>query len=76
MPKPKSIDPGISKNISIPASLVAQIDDLLFSDAEGRVPHGAYSRLFTMLLRRFLSDLPPAEAQTTPAEQLLLELDK
>ena len=76
MPNPKSIDPGISKNISIPASIVAQTDDLLFSDAEGRVPHGAYSRLFTMLLRRFLSDLPPAEARATPAEQLLLELDK
>ena len=76
MPKPKSIDPGISKNISIPASLVAQIDDLLFSDAEGRVPHGAYSRLFTLLLRKWLSDLPAAEVRTTPAEQLLSELDK
>ena len=76
MPKPKSIDPGISKNISIPASLVAQIDDLLFPDAEGRVPHGAYSRLFTMLLRRFLSALPAAEVRATPAEQLLSELDK
>ena len=76
MPKPKSIDPGISKNISIPASLVAQIDDLLFSDAEGRVPHGAYSRLFTLLLRKWLSDLPAAEVRATPAEQLLSELDK
>ena len=76
MPKPKSIDPGISKNISIPASLVAQVDDLLFSDAEGRVPHGAYSRLFTMLLRKWLSDLPPPEVRATPAEQLLSELDK
>ena len=76
MPKPKSIDPGISKNISIPASLVAQTDDLLFSAAEGRVPHGAYSRLFTMLLRRWLSDLPTVEVHTTPTERLLLELDK
>ena len=76
MPKPKSIDPGISKNISIPASLVAQTDDLLFSNAEGRVPHGAYSRLFTLLLRKWLSDLPAAEVRATPAEQLLSELDK
>lgn len=76
MPKPKSIDPGISKNISIPASIVAQTDDLLFSDAEGRVPHGAYSRLFTLLLRKWLSDLPAAEVRATPAEQLLSELDK
>lgn len=76
MPKPKSIDPGISKNISIPASLVAQTDDLLFSVTEGRVPHGAYSRLFTMLLHRWLSDLPIVEVRATPVEQLLLELDK
>ena len=76
MPKPKSIDPGISKNISIPASLVAQTDDLLFSATEGRVPHGAYSRLVTLLLRKWLSDLPAAEVRTAPAEQLLSELDK
>ena len=76
MPKPKSIDPGISKNISIPASIVTQTDDLLFSDAEGRVPHGAYSRLITMLLRKWLSDLPAAEVRATPAEKLLSELDK
>ena len=76
MPKPKSIDPGISQNISITASLVAQTDNLLFSATEGRVPHGAYSRLFTLLLRKWLSDLPAAEVRTTPAEQLLSELDK
>ena len=76
MPKPKSIDPGISKNISIPASLVVQTDDLLFSATEGRVPHGAYSRLFTMLLRKWLSDLPTVGVRATPAEQLLSELDK
>ena len=76
MPKPKSIDPGISKNISIPSSLVAQVDKLLFSNAEGRVPHGAYSRLFTLLLRKWLSDLPTVDVQATPAEQLLQELDK
>ena len=76
MPKPRSIDPGVSKNISIPASLVAQTDDLLFSNAEGRVPHGAYSRLFTLLLRKWLSDLPTVEVRATPAEKLLSELDK
>ena len=76
MPKPKSIDTGISKNISIPASLVAQTDNLLFSATEGRVPHGAYSRLFTLLLRKWLSDLPAAEVRATPAERLLAELDK
>ena len=75
MPKPKSIDPGISKNISIPESVVAQVDALLFSATEARVPHGAYSRLITMLLRQWLEKFPTAEVRTSPAEGLLKELD-
>ena len=50
MPKPKAVDPGISKNISIPESVVSRVDSVLFSCTEARVPHGAYSRLITMLL--------------------------
>ena len=75
MPKPKAIDPGISKNISIPESVVAQVDALLFSPTEARVPHGAYSRLITMLLRQWLEKLPTVEAHVFPAEALLKELD-
>ena len=76
MPKPKAIDPGISKNISIPESVVAQVDALLFSHTEARVPHGAYSRLITMLLRQWLEKLPTVEVRASPAERLLSELDK
>ena len=75
MPKPKAIDPGISKNISIPESVVAQVDALLFSNTEARVPHGAYSRLITMLLRQWLEKLPTVEVRTSPAEEMLKELD-
>ena len=75
MPKPKAIDPGISKNISIPESVVAQVDALLFSHTEARVPHGAYSRLITTLLRQWLEKLPTAESRTSSAEALLKELD-
>ena len=75
MPKPKAIDPGISKNISIPGSVVSQVDTLLFSPTEARVPHGAYSRLITMLLRQWLEKLPTAEVHASPAEALLKELD-
>ena len=73
MPKPKSLDPGVSKNISIPQSVVEQVDSLLYSQIESRVPHGAYSRLVTMLLRDWLGRLPPL----TPArsgDALLAEL--
>ena len=75
MPKPKSIDPGVSKNISIPESVVSRVDSVLFSYTEARVPHGAYSRLITMLLRQWLQKFPTAEVRTSPAEELLKELD-
>lgn len=75
MPKPKSIDPGVSKNISIPESVVSRVDSVLFSSTEARVPHGAYSRLITMLLRQWLEKLPTIEVRTPPAEEMLKELD-
>ena len=75
MPKPKAIDPGVSKNISIPESVVSRVDSVLFSYTESRVPHGAYSRLITMLLRQWLEKLPTVEASVPPAEALLRELD-
>lgn len=75
MPKPKSIDPGVSKNVSIPESVVSRVDSVLFSYTEARVPHGAYSRLITMLLRQWLEKLPTVEASVSPAEALLKELD-
>ena len=75
MPKPKLLDPGVSKNISIPQSVVEQVDALLYSQIESRVPHGAYSRLVTMLLRDWLGRLP-ALTEPAPAtvETLLAQL--
>lgn len=73
MPKPKSLDPGVSKNISIPQSVVEQVDALLYSQIESRVPHGAYSRLVTMLLRDWLGRLPALTPASTGAS-LLAEL--
>lgn len=73
MPKPKSLDPGVSKNISIPQSVVEQVDALLYSQIESRVPHGAYSRLVTMLLRDWLGRLPALTPAPTGAS-LLAEL--
>ena len=75
MPKPKSLDPGVSKNISIPQSVVEQVDALLYSQIESRVPHGAYSRLVTMLLRDWLAKLPALTPVPTGAS-LLAELPR
>ena len=75
MPKPKAVDRGVSKNVSIPGSVVSRVDSVLFSYTEARVPHGAYSRLITMLLRQWLEKLPTVEVHVSPAEALLKELD-
>ena len=54
MGRPKNTIPCIEKNISIPAPLAARVDLVLFSELEGRVPHGAWSRYVSQLI---LSDL-------------------
>lgn len=57
MPKPRKAIRPITKSISFPEDIVAQVDLHLFSPLEGRVPHGAWSRLLETLLRDFLSRL-------------------
>ena len=75
MPKPKSLDPGVSKNISIPQSVVEQVDALLYSQIESRVPHGASSPLPTMPLRPCPGRLPDlTEPAPATAETLLAQL--
>ena len=76
MPKPKAVDPGVSKNVSIPESVVSRVDSVLFSYTEDRVPHGAYSRLITMLLRQWLEKCPTVGIRTSPVEEMLKELDQ
>lgn len=44
MPKPRRPDRPVEKTISLRQSVVGQVDLLLFSDVEGRVPHGAWAR--------------------------------
>lgn len=43
-------------NTSLPEALLAQVDLLLFSEVEGRVPYGAYGKLLEGLLRRWLDE--------------------
>lgn len=54
MGRPKNVIKSVEKNISIPEDVVCRIDLQLFSELEGRVPHGAWSRLVTKLLRNDL----------------------
>lgn len=62
MPKPKRIDRPVLKNISLPQSVVVPVELELFSELEGRVPHGAWSRLVESLLRDYLTRTRPAAA--------------
>jgi hypothetical protein len=55
MGRPKKAVRPIEKNISLPEDICAQVDLRLFSPLECRVPHGAWSRYITGLIRQDLS---------------------
>ena len=54
MPKPRRTIRPTYLNLALPEDIRAKLDLHLFSDLEGRVPHGAYSRFICHLLRREL----------------------
>lgn len=51
MARHPSLDPATRLEVAVPQSLRVRIDLLLFSEVEGRVPHGAYSEYFCRLAR-------------------------
>jgi hypothetical protein len=55
MPKPQKVDRPVEKHVNLPRSLTTKIDLLLFSELEGRVPFGAWSRLVEQLLKDYLT---------------------
>lgn len=54
MPKPANLDRPTKLGVAIPESLRTRMDLLLFSEVEGRVPHGAYSEYICRLIREDL----------------------
>lgn len=54
MPRPAKIDRPRRVEAQVPESILARVDLELFSDLEGRVPHGKRSELITMLLKQWL----------------------
>lgn len=52
MARPRRIDRPVEKRISLPRSLVVQVELELFSDLEQKVPFGAWQRLLIDLLER------------------------
>lgn len=47
----------VSKKLSVPEDVVARVDLELWSELEGRVPHGAWSELIERLLREHIAKL-------------------
>lgn len=58
--RPSIIRP-VYLTVSIPEDISAKLKLHLFSEVEGRVPHGAYKRLIVKLLRQYLEDLSTTE---------------
>jgi len=62
MRRPNAI-PSVSLNLSLPIDVHTRLSADLYSELEQRVPHGAYSRKFTELIRAHYSstnlDLAP-----------------
>lgn len=44
----------MTKELSLPPDLVARVDLELYSELEGRVPHGAWQKLLIKLLSNWL----------------------
>lgn len=57
MAKPKNVIPTVEKKFSIPSDLCARMELELFSDLEGKIPHGAQSILVAKLLREYFEEL-------------------
>lgn len=55
MARPKLAVRPVAKEISIPEDIFARIELELFSELEGKVPHGKWSKLVEGLLREYLA---------------------
>ena len=51
MGRPQLAVRPVEKTISLPEDLCGTVDLMLFSEVEGRVPHGAWARYITQLIR-------------------------
>lgn len=50
MPRPKLAIRPVEKNINLPQTICTKVDLILFSEIEGRVPHGAWSKYICHLI--------------------------
>ena len=58
MPRRPNVTPSSVVNLALPAPLRARLDLWLWSEVEGRVPHGAYQVFFSARIREFFDHRP------------------
>lgn len=56
MARPRKAIRPVEKSISLPQDLCDRIDLLLWSELEGKVPHGAFSRFVEQCIRQRLGE--------------------
>ncbi len=61
MPRTPNIEKSASLNLRLDEGLLAKLSLFLWSDAEGRVPVGAYKRFFEERLVEFFNKLERKE---------------
>ncbi len=68
MGRKKLPDPPVELKISLPISLYTRLSLLLFSEAKGRVPHGAFREFFTALLADYFARRDAVHLPAVPAD--------
>lgn len=54
MPRPKKTDRPCRLEAKVPESVLSRVNLELYSEIEGKIPHGKMSELITSLLREWL----------------------
>jgi hypothetical protein len=69
MGRHKKVVPSIGKHMTIPQDLLAKVELELWSEAEGKVPHGAWQELQIELLTEWLVKRQVARGKREAAER-------
>lgn len=64
MPRPLKADRPVERKVYLPTSVNDAVQVLLFSPAEGKVPHGAFSSFVERLIRAALDRAVQPQKET------------
>jgi hypothetical protein len=56
MSRPPLVIPSVSLHVHLPQDLMSRLSLHLYSQSEGRIPKGAFQRLFVELLTDYLKE--------------------